>query len=99
MQRVSIMLLLALAATGCDRPKAAEPKPAPRMPGMNDQDAFTRRVVTAMCGQPAERALAISALAEPSKDGDESQDVYDVASDVAKQGCPTKAAGSPAARP
>ncbi len=88
MRYASIMLLLTCAVTGCGNQDVAENRPAAQMPSMNDQDVFTRRVVTAMCGQPNERALAISTLAEPSKDGDESDDVYTIARQIAKNGCP-----------
>ena len=41
-----------------------------------------------MCGQAKDRALAISQIAEEDEFSGESDDVYSIASDLAKKGCP-----------
>lgn len=87
-----IALLACSTLAGCDNAERESSNSPPQIPRATDKDAFTRRVVTAMCGAPKQRASAIGAIAEPAKGGiDDSDDVYWIANEVAEKGCPRTA--------
>ncbi|MBB3874829.1 hypothetical protein [Sphingomonas aquatilis] len=90
MARATSLLLLvpiALVLAGCGR-QSDEPQGDANSAEVATPDPAKNTTTEAMCGDPKERADAISRVAEDPKVHDDPDYVYEVASDIAEKGCP-----------